>query len=156
ATVPAWWQLFNAGACRQNNLITNEIPPLGASVCTSWDGLVGVIAVGSFTIGLPAANDITIVVPLAVAQTDSLAAGQEYITTHFAILHGKTVGFGSCGGCSIAACIHLKSVNITQPHFPNTLITGPENGTDADVAMWQGGAGVPGLPGGACSGATPV
>jgi len=157
-TVPAWWQFINAGTCRQFSIVTTQNPPAGAVACTSWDSGQGVIGIGSYVIGSPAANDVTIVAPLAVAVSNrvDLVPGSEYITARFVILHTKTVGFGSCDGCEVPACVLLKSVDVGTATGTAITLTAPANGTDANVVTWQGGGGVPALPGGACAGATPT
>src|SRR5215471_12705021 len=86
-----------------------------------------------------------------------LVAGQEYYSCDLTIDYQKTVGTGSCAGCSTPACLVLTSINLTTPVVENNrLLTGPANGVDSNWATWQGGGGV--VVGGqaGCPAATPT
>jgi hypothetical protein len=86
-----------------------------------------------------------------------LAGGQEYFSFNIGISNVKSVGTGNCAGCSTPICIVFNSINLTTPIVTNNVkLSGPSNGTDADFATWQGGAGVivEGTPG--CGAATPT
>lgn len=160
ASLPAWWAFFNSGTCRQTSLSNAQITPAPAIACVDWSAGIGSAVVASYSIGAfgPSTAAVTAYTAVAAASVADLSAGQEYSTGSLRINHQKTVGLGSCAGCSTPACIYLRSVEVfllTGTTAAVTL-TSPVNGTDANTATWQSGAGVPALPGGACSGAVPV
>src|SRR5262249_20809347 len=111
-------------------------------------------------LGVPGPSDLELAAAsaLPVAGVQDLVAGQEYFGISVLISHQKTVGAGSCAGCATAACINLRSLQfttVTGP-FPYALTLSGATVPGSDAVTWQGGAGVPALPGGACAGATPT
>jgi len=160
ATVPAWWQFFNAGACRQASGIVTGVIPLTSTHCVDYAQGQETNALAQYNVGVPGANDaefiVTSALPLPAVQ--DLVAGPEYYGFTVVIRHEKTVGFGACAGCTIPACLNLKSLQFTTTAGPFPFaftVSGPTQ-PGSDIVTWQGGAGVPALPGGACAGATPT
>ena len=159
ATLPAWWQMKNAGTCRQAALTMNFVAPGTAVNCVDWAIGAAAGGIGAYNIGVRGPNTARIVAALAVAPDNlqDLVSGQEYFSFNVSITNIKSTGTGSCAGCSDAVCIVFNSLNLTTPVLQNNvLLTGPSNGTDADFCTWQGGAGVVvgGTPG--CGAATPT
>jgi|SwirhirootsSR2_FD_contig_51_4425347_length_815_multi_9_in_0_out_0_1 hypothetical protein len=165
ATLPAWWAFKNAGTCRIGALGLNTVPTAGP-VCIDWavNG-PATAGIGAYDIGARSPNTARIKIANAV-QASALAdifAGQEYFSMNVTITNQKTVGTGSCAGCTTPVCIVFNSIKLTTQVAANDrTVSGPMNGTDADFATWQGGAGItvpptPGNPGGSgCGGATPT
>lgn len=158
-TLPAWWQYFNLGACRQTSLAAAAIVPPTAVVCLDWAQGAAATGISSYTVGTFGPSSASLVVPTVVgaASIAAAVAGQEYYTISVTVNNAKTVGTGSCSGCNVGACLALRKVDIDlagQAGFPDITLTAPMNGTDSNFITWQGGVGVPALPGGACSGPT--
>jgi hypothetical protein len=148
-TLPAWWQLHNAGTCRVTSLsVSSVISPL-ASNCIDWASGQAVSGLAAYQVGQSGPNTARMKIATAVAQVDiaDLVAGQEYFAINVTINNAKTVGTGSCAGCSTPVCIVLNSIRadtITPggASGPTVTLSGPTNGTDSDFAVWQGGSGV--------------
>jgi hypothetical protein len=163
ASLPAWWQFRNAGTCRQASLVMNAtISPLAVN-CLDWGQGAAAGGIGAYNVGTRGPNTARLVAALAVAASGAadLEPGTEYFSYNLLINNAKTVGTGSCAGCNTAVCIVFNSINVVPPApAPGVKLTGPSNGTDADFATWQGGAGItvppgPWGPGGSgCGGAT--
>ena len=166
ATLPAWWELFNAGTCRENSLAAASPVSAQAVACLDWAGGQGGTAsvnIASYTIGAfgPSTASLRTYAAVLSSNLANLSAGQEYGAITLRINHTKTLGFGivpACAGCSTPACIYLRRVRLFDNVSPTPVVTltAAANGTDSNTATWQGGTGVPALPGGACSGAVPV
>jgi hypothetical protein len=164
-TLPAWWSLRNAGTCRPTSLVMNAtISPVAAN-CIDWAQGAAAGGIGAYNIGARGANTARIVAALAVAASGAadLDPGTEYFSFNLNINNLKTVGTGSCAGCSNPVCIVFNSIAVVQPvPLVGVKLTGPSNGTDSDVALWQGGAGVVVPPGpwtgggSGCPAATPT
>jgi hypothetical protein len=159
ATLPAWWGFKNPGTCRTGSLSLGTLIQSSAANCADWAAGGATGGIGAYNIGQRGPNTSRVVGAIAVPPTglQDLAAGQEYFAFNLTINNLKTVGTGSCAGCSTPVCIVFNSINMTTPILLNNVkLSGPSNGTDADFAMWQGGAGVVvgGTPG--CGAATPT
>jgi hypothetical protein len=97
--VPAWWQM-GAGGCRSDAISVLEdfrnAPQVG---CTNmWQNL----ASGSLRIDLPqSSRELThILIQYDADQPSPLTAGVEYYAAQVVITYVRTVGSGSCSGCS--------------------------------------------------------
>jgi hypothetical protein len=160
ATLPAWWQAVGASACRGPNGISMNfvISPLAAN-CADWANAGASGGIGAYNVGARGPNTARIVAAIAVPPSalQDLAGGQEYFSFNVLINHAKSVGTGSCAGCSTPVCIVFNSINLTTPILANNVkLTGPSNGTDANFCTWQGGAGVSTGGGSGCPQATPT
>ena len=145
AALPAWWSFKNTGTCRQSAMTINFVTGALEQDCPDWGAGVIVGGLAAYNIGVKGANTARITAAAAVPpdQLQLLSAGQEYLSFNLVINHSKTVGAGSCAGCSTPVCLVLLSINITTPVLANNrVITGPMNGNDSDWATWQGGGGV--------------
>lgn len=159
ATVPAWWQFLNAGSCRQTSGTITGTQPATSVTCVDYAQALAVTTFGTFTSAVPGPNDIRFTVVSALPPTglQNLVAGPEYFAFTFNVNHQKTVGVGACDGCSVAACINLKTLEVfagSSSTLALTLSGGTVPGSDSPT--WQGGAGVPALPSGACAGPVPT
>ena len=156
--VPAWWQFKNVGTCRSTSLGLNGINPAAVN-CPDWASGQSAGGIGAYNIGIAGPNTARIVAALAVPASAlaDLFAGQEYFSYNMTINNAKTVGTGSCAGCSVAACIVFNSVNVTtQVPANDRKLSGPTNGTDSNFCTWQGGAGTDSNRGVGCPAATPT
>ena len=158
-TLPAWWAFKNVGTCRATSLVMNSTISPAAINCADWASGAAAGGIGAYNIGARGANTARIVAALAVAADAAadLGPGQEYFSFNILINNAKTVGTGNCAGCQTPICIVFNSVNVVPPApAVGVKLTGPSNGTDADFATWQGGAGV--VVGGVtgCGAATPT
>ena len=138
--LPAWWQMKNAGTCRQAALTMNFVAPATAANCTDWAVGAAAGGIGAYNIGLRGPNTARLVAALAVAPDNlqDLVSGQEYFSFNVVISNAKTVN--GCAGCLDPVCIVFNSINLTTPVLANNVfLTGPSNGTDANYATWQGG-----------------
>ena len=145
ATLPAWWQMFKAGTCRNSSLTMNFVISPSATNCADWALGFSAGGIGAYNIGQRGPNTSRIIAALAVPPSalQNLVGGQEYFSFNVLINNLKSVGTGSCGGCMTPVCIVFNSVNLTTPILANNVkLSGPENGTDSDFATWQGGGGI--------------
>ena len=160
ATLPTWWQFSNAGTCRQASLFAGASVPAQAAACVDWAGGQASNVVASYTAGAfgPGTASLRVQSVVMASNVANLSAGQEYGAITVGINHAKSVGLGSCAGCSTPACIYLRSAELFDnvSLTPVVTLTAAANGTDGNTVTWQGGSGVPPLPGGACAGAVPV
>jgi len=159
SALPAWWQLKNAGTCRQPAMNMNFVYDPAQIVCVDWAQGSSAGGLGAYGIGARGPNTARIVAAIAVApsQLQDLSGGEEYFAFNILISHTKTVGSGACAGCTTPVCLVLASINVTTPVLANNRkLSGPGNGVDSDFVTWQGGAGV--VVGGAigCPAATPT
>src|SRR5689334_18110253 len=110
--LPAWWGFKNAGTCRQSALSMNFTIPGSAVACADWASAQSAGGIGAYNIGIAGPNTARIVAAIAVpasALADQFA-GQEYFSYNVGINNTKTVGTGSCAGCTVPACIVFNSV----------------------------------------------
>jgi hypothetical protein len=153
STIPPWWNVINPGSCRPTAVGVAAGPASTPGVCPTWSGSNG-FAFFIYTIGTLGANTATLSFQVAVpsAGARNLAANQEYFDASVFVLFDHTVDAGFCAGCSVPACLALRSIEVGNPTA--IVLTQPTNGTDSNYVTWQGGAGTPSLPGGACPAAT--
>jgi hypothetical protein len=164
ATLPAWWQFKNAGACRQTALSMstayNNLP--ASTTCLDWSNGSAAGGVAAYQLASAGANTARVIGGLAEsAPLSDFTAGQEYYAFTCAITNVKTVGTGACAGCSTPACIVFNSIKCaTNPvagePSRDVVVSGPTNGTDSNFVTWQGGAGVSSSRGNGCPLATPT
>ena len=150
AALSPWWQL-QTGGCRGTSGITSDFNftsgPFGC--LDPWQGS----AVGGMvyrTTGPNRARIQTVGYPYPSGST-SINGTSEYEFFKIVLLGAKTVGNGSCAGCSDGACIVLNEIKLVQPlgvgDYPVTLPI------VRNWALWQQGAAT--VPGG-CPSATPA
>ncbi len=144
ATLPAWWQFHNAGTCRTSALNVSGVAPITAVNCVDWANGFAAGGLAAYNIGQNGANTARLIAAFAVpsANLQDLFAGQEYFAFNAAINNTKTVGTGSCAGCSTPVCLVLNSIRVVTATTGSVTLSGPANGFDSDFAAWQGGVGV--------------
>src|SRR5262245_21202071 len=156
STLPQWWTFRNAGTCRMTSLV-GSLSSSGA--CIDWAGGRAAGGIGAYNIGQRGPNTARVVIATAVTADNlrTLASGTEYFSFALMIDNQKTVGTGSCAGCTTPVCLVLTSINLNRMFpLPGVILSGPDNGIDSNWATWQGGAGVTvgGITG--CPHATPT
>lgn len=159
ASLPAWWQFKNAGTCRQASLTMNATLPSSAANCTDWGQGLEAGGLAAYNIGALGPNTVRILAAFAVAPQNLqyLNGLQEYFGFSMPINHAKTVGTGSCSGCSTPVCIVFNQIRMTTPVLTNDrVLMGPSNFTDSHYATWQGGGNPSSFFATGCPAATPV
>jgi hypothetical protein len=151
-TLPNWWAFRNSGTCRQTSLGINATLSPTAIACVDWANEQAGILINGYTIGSngPSTARIAMASGVTAQSLVNLAANQEYFSFNLIINNAKTVGTGTCAGCSVPVCLKLASIKLVTPTpANNVLLSGPTNGTDSDFVTWQNGAG-------SCVAATPT
>jgi len=163
ASLPAWWQLGQAGTCRSGVTSMDFVISPGAVHCAEWAPSADVGGgFGLYQLHFLSPNSIRINAACAVVpgELQNVSAGQEYFAFNLVIAHRRSVGTGSCDGCSIPACIHFTRLKVNTPDpLTFALLSGPANGTGSDFVTWQGGVGATFIttpPLGWCAAATPT
>ena len=164
-TLPAWWQFKNSGSCRQSALSAVFFPEVTAVACIDWTDGQAVGGIGAYcTIDFPCimpppgANVAVIKVIDAVQQSlaATLTAGVEYFDFTLNISNAKTVGTGSCTGCTVPVCIVLNSIRVVDVGDQHSRFISTPTVPGSNYVTWQGGGSpdVGGVIG--CPAATPV
>ena len=154
--LPQWWQFKNTGSCRRTSM---TVTLSGSVPCLDWANGQAAGGISAYNIGFLGANTARVIMASTVLPTgpQDLSGGQEYFSFSLNIDNQKTVGTGSCAGCSSPVCLVMHSIDLTTPVVANNvLLTGPAYGLDSDWATWQGGAGVVTGGGSGCPAATPA
>src|SRR5690242_4449006 len=135
ATLSPWWDMRGDTGCRRVALSASYVFTFFSFVnCVdAWDSQ----AIGGFAYDDPlspgfamGANRARLRVVCARSGSSSFAAGTEYYLSRIVISKAKTVGLGSCSGCTDDATILLNQVEIdSRPDtiYP-TILTSPDNG----------------------------
>jgi hypothetical protein len=148
--MPAWWDFKNAGACRLTSLVFNQVADPNNVVCVDWAQGGSTGGIGAYSTGTPASmgnidpalapRHRRCVIALAVPPNalQDLVAGTEYFACNLTIDHAKTVGTGSCAGCSQPMCIVLQALNVTTPVLANNIYIGNPSTPASNIVTWQG------------------
>lgn len=117
--LPDWWQLFNAGACRQTSLSTSADFTAAPGGCIDpWNGLAGG-GIAAYQDALfpppppfpmPPPNRARLKVAYAVADISPVLAGVEYYGFRATVNYQKTIGTGACAGCQGGVWICLNEI----------------------------------------------
>jgi hypothetical protein len=148
ATLPEWWQFKNAGSCRMTSMVISSVLSPVAINCIDWTQGQGMPGISDYQVGARGPNTARVIAyVLAFEPADPpiepLFANTEYYVCTLLINNAKSVGTGSCAGCSTPACIVLNSVRIGAADGSTlATLTAPSNGTSNNALTWQGGAGV--------------
>lgn len=151
--VSPWWD-FSATGCRANRLSWSSFV-VGPYTCADpWAGLaVGGLAV---TNGYNAPNIVRVHIVQAVPSTSPITVDDvtEYYAFKLIIGYAKTVGAGSCNGCSDAACFFLESLRLVQPIGSGDYVLATP--LDHQDAYWQCPGSITTDAPGPCMAACPV
>jgi len=145
----AWWGL-QTGGCRAVALSAGFDFTASVNCIDPWNNQ----AVGGFNFtngqdNIPNRGRIKTV--CAINPSTGITGTDEYYFVKVTILNSKSVGNGSCAGCTDGACIVLNELQLTQPAgVGDVKITTP---ILRQFVTWQaGGAGIAG----GCPAATPT
>jgi hypothetical protein len=144
STIPAWWEINGAGACRSTSLGANSLVNASNTICNDWASGTSLGGLAAYNIGgsIPVANQPAhrrVVAGFAVpAPGVDVPANLEYFAFNITINNLKSVGTGSCAGCSTPACIVLNSINVVAGIATHDLLSGGATGAGSDMATWQG------------------
>jgi len=147
-TLPDWWRLRNetgqTGQCRNGSVGANTLIA-GATGCVDpWNNL-SAGGVGYYLAGDGAPNRARLLLGAGIPAGDPLIEETEYFAYRGFINNAKTVGLGSCAGCSEGMCIVANWVEIADSPAPPLHLSAP---AEQNFIVWQGGDA-------ACPGATP-
>jgi len=147
AALSNWWLI---GGCRLASTMSADFNFLANVNC--FDPWVGVAAGGvSYTAGFNAPNRARIRTICAIAGSTGITGTDEYYFFKVTFTNARSIGNGSCAGCTDGACIVFNSILVTQPAgVGDYTISAPAN---RNWVHWQGGAS--GVVGG-CPDATPT
>ncbi|MFN8587189.1 MAG: hypothetical protein U0704_05250 [Candidatus Eisenbacteria bacterium] len=143
-TMPDWWQMKNAGTCRQNALSATCDFTGGPFSCLDyWQGQGGGGIAGwqvgtAITTSTPG-NYARLLMVFAVPQQlrGPVTEGEQYYAFRAMFSKIKTVGAGACGGCQVPGSFMLTSVKLTQPVGVGDFVLNQP--VDRAHASWQYG-----------------
>lgn len=145
--LPPWWQVFNAGSCRQTSLtVSADLTAAPGGCVDPWGGLAagGITAYQTSTTSPPVPgeqpNAARLKVAFALANPSPLTAGTEYYGFRVTLNHLKTMGDTRCPGCNAGVTIWLSSIKAAGNNGQVEWIASPLNNGSID---WQGGMMVP-------------
>ena len=150
--LPAWWALKGTGQCRTGAAIADANFVSGPFGCT--DVFLGAASgsLASYNVGFlqPNRGRMNLVFAVGSAGATALEPETEYYAFKVQILNTKTVGTGSCAGCSDGVCIVYTKCNVVQPNGSpggNVALTNP---AESNFCTWNGPTAA------TCTGATPT
>lgn len=154
--LPDWWKYVAVGSCRQAALTVNNVISGSAVNCLDWASGTSLGALAAYQIGNYGPTSFRVKIGYAVGTAVDLEAG-EYFGANMTYTNVKTVGTGSCAGCSTPVCIMLSSVNVVSGTSIQNKQSGESvSGNQSNYVTWQGGAGVSTTIGSGCPAATPT
>lgn len=138
-TLPDWWKFKNTGWCRQTALLastdfTSWDPP---SCADYWMGQAagGISAYLQPYAAYPCVARLLMVFAVVPSLAGPLDENLEYYICRVSILRSKTVGTGSCDGCTTPVMVMLNEVKLTQPVGVGDYRI--QNPVDRNWATWQ-------------------
>lgn len=139
-SLPAWWKFHSASACRNSALSVSFVfgDDPNESCVDPWAGL-GSGGIGAYS--MPAEPDadpntarLKLVAAVPSTNPQQLTAGTEYYCFKVVISSAKTVGSGSCNGCSVPMCILLSRISAVQNNFTQEDLT---QAATSNLITWQ-------------------
>jgi hypothetical protein len=153
ASIPAWWEFKNTGACRQSaagiSADVNVLPNAGASCTDTWNG--GNTATALFTgyqigfAGDPNRARAVFAVARPASQPTAIAAGTTYFGWIWSI---SNAGTATCAGCATPVAVVLNTAILRGVSGASVRVDSGDAGSQP-CATWQTAAS------GTCT-ATPV
>jgi hypothetical protein len=119
-TLPAWWQFFNSGSCRETGFdLTFDFRSLPKSSCDDpfegnvWGG-VGYYATPDHPTSVyqGGPNTARMLMGAALMYSKNLSPGAEYYAFRLRITYDSSSGGGACEGCSTPVCLTLSEVAV--------------------------------------------
>lgn len=143
STLPAWWQFYQAGTCRQNALAPSFVNDPANAVCQSWSAGEQWGAIASYQIGIfgPNTARLRMVAASVLPDAGDVAAETQYQAFALTISHANTVGSGACGGCNQPLAVIFTIANLVPMNYldPSLFIGNPLGAPYDAVAWWQSG-----------------
>jgi hypothetical protein len=148
--LPPWWEFRNPGTCRPTSLSAPLTADPNEAACVDWSqgqqagGLASYCTAAGECVDHPTDLNVArvkVIGAVAPQAAQDLVAGVEYFVFNLVIDHARTVGSGSCAGCSVPVCIVLNSINVVDQANHMRFLTAP-SGPGSNYIAWQGG-GVP-------------
>lgn len=143
AALPSWWEFKNPGSCRLTSLSMNAVLPAGSANCIDvWQGNAagGVGAYNLHFFSAPNRPRIGLAVAVPADHLGIALVGHEYFSLNLTINNQKTLGTGSCAGCTTPVCLLVTSIKITQPVGVGDVTLYDPLGPNSNAAAWQGGS----------------
>ena len=118
-TLPAWWQLYNSGSCRESAYeVVFNFRDLPKSSCDDPFEAAVFGGVGCYaTSGNPqppgfqaGPNTARMVMGAALMYSKNLSPGMEYYAFRLRLQYESSSGGGACEGCSTPVCLTLSEV----------------------------------------------
>ncbi len=137
ADLPAWWQLWNTGSCRQAALTTSadftSSPHIGCAdpfLLSPAQGGIGAFETNlyppPFPMNMPAPSRFRLKVGYGmVINIEIPGDGTEYYAFRATVNYTKTLGTGSCGGCSTPLTMVLTQIQSIGETSGRETITRP-------------------------------
>ncbi len=157
AELPAWWQVFNAGSCRQAGLsVSFDFYERPQTSCRDPWGAVAIGGISSYRTALfpppaplnvPAADAFRLKLAGQLAEPVALAPGVEYYAFELRVRNVKSTGASACAGCGTGVCLLLGEIRVSRASgaYGEVITTPLEN----MVVTWQSASYAWGCPGGA-------
>ncbi len=144
ATLPAWWHL-ESGGCREGAL-TASADLTGLDGCVDMWGGQGFALVQDYLVGMPRGSPnearIKVVVAVPSASARTLDAATAYAAVALVLDDRKTVGAGSCAGCSGSVCLVLNSILVRRlPGGTGDVFFEVPAAGDGNRVTWGAGSG---------------
>jgi hypothetical protein len=142
ASLPDWWAIKGTGQCRNNAATADANFASGPFGCTDlWSGTAsGALASYNVGFGTPNQGRMNLVFAVPGSGASALNEGEEYYAFKVLVLNTKTVGTGSCAGCSIGARITCVDLQVQQPSGTpggNADLTNPADGNTSNCCTWN-------------------
>lgn len=164
-TLPAWWDFHNLGSCRQPAFSAMSTPDPTDVFCVDWTGGAAIGAIGAYCtvshpcITPPPGANVAVIKAINAVQPDfaaDLEAETEYYDFTLRMTLQRTVGAGSCAGCTVPVCIVLNSINVVALDNAEQRFISTPTTPGSNHVTWQGGGSpdVGGIIG--CPAATPT
>lgn len=148
--LPAWWDMRNVGSCRTTSLGFNTVVGAGNVVCQDWAQGGSTGGIGGYATGTPSSvgsidpsvwpqhRKLTMALAVAPSYLQDLVAGTEYFCCNVTVNNAKTIGTGSCAGCTDPVCLVVNSINVTTPVLANNIYIGYPSSPGSNIVTWQG------------------
>ena len=138
AVTPDWWAMKGTGQCRNGAAISDASFAGGPFGCVDPWASQAVGGIANYNIAFTAPNRVRIQLAFAVPASSAqpLDANQEYYACKLTLLNTKTVGTGSCTGCSSPAAFMVSDVVLNQIPSDGSAHLGGV-GTQNMFAGWQ-------------------
>ena len=150
-SLPAWWQLFNVGACRRASLATSfDFSSDPGTACTDmWlgAGIGGLAAYHTYWTtpqvpsGLANQSRIRFGAAVPAGAPMQLSAGVEYYAFKLMVNNAKSTGATACAECSTPVCLLLSELNVVQSDGQHEVLTTAQT---SNRVTWQAATNCPG------------